>query len=169
MAPSGEILPPGEEGELVTRGFHVMQGYYEDPAATAEAIDSHGWLHTGDVGKVDARGFVTITGRAKDMFIVGGFNCYPAEIEQMLSAHPGVREAAVIGVPDARLGEVGSAFVVWNAEAGEPNGQALIDWCRTSMANYKVPREVHFVAALPRNAMGKVEKYRLERTSDNAN
>ena len=161
MASSGEILPDGEEGELVTRGFHVMQGYFEDPAATAEAIDSEGWLHTGDIGRVDAGGHVYVTGRAKDMFIVGGFNCYPAEIEHMIAAHPGVREAAVIGVSDARMGEVGSAFVVWDSAVGEPDEQGLIAWCRERMANYKVPREVQFVEALPRNAMGKVEKYRL--------
>ena len=161
MAASGLLLADGEKGELVTRGFHVMQGYFEDPAATAEAIDSQGWLHTGDVGRVDIGGYVYVTGRAKDMFIVGGFNCYPAEIEHMLSAHPGVREASVIGVPDARMGEVGCAYVVWDAEAGTPDEQGLIGWCREHMANYKVPRFVHFVESLPRNAMGKVEKYRL--------
>ena len=161
MSPSGEVLPAGEEGELVTRGFHVMQGYFDDPQATAEAIDSAGWLHTGDLGKIDTDGFIHVTGRAKDMFIVGGFNCYPAEIENMLQSHPGVREVSVVGVPDARMGEVGSAFVVWNPEAGEPDERELIAWCRASMANYKVPRSVHFIGGLPRNAMGKVEKYRL--------
>jgi len=161
MAPDGAILPRGQEGELVTRGFHVMQGYFEDPTATAEVIDAAGWLHTGDLGKVDEAGFVAITGRAKEMFIVGGFNCYPAEIENLMQAHPGVREVAVIGVSDERMGEIGKAFVVWDRTQGEPDQTALSAWCREQMANYKVPRTIAFVDALPRNAMGKVEKFRL--------
>jgi HIP---CoA ligase len=161
MGADGRILPRGQEGELVTRGFHVMQGYFEDPVATKEAIDSTGWLHTGDLGTVDEAGFVAITGRAKEMYIVGGFNCYPAEIENLMQAHPGVREVAVIGVPDERMGEIGKAFVVWDQAQGEPNQAALITWCREQMANYKVPRTITFVDALPRNAMGKVEKFRL--------
>lgn len=161
MGPDGAILPRGQEGELVTRGFHVMQGYFEDPKATAEAIDEAGWLHTGDLGKLDEAGFVSITGRAKELYIVGGFNCYPAEIENLMQAHPGVREVAVIGVPDERMGEIGKAFVVWDLAQGEPDQAALIAWCGEQMANYKVPRTVAFIAALPRNAMGKVEKFRL--------
>ncbi len=161
MAPDGEILPPGTEGELVTRGYHVMRGYLDDPEGTAAAIDPNGWLHTGDLGHVDALGFVHVTGRAKDMYIVGGFNCYPAEIEHMLSAHPGVREVAVTGMPDERLGEVGCAFVVWDEAAGEPDAEGLIRWSRDVMANYKVPRVVRILPSLPRNAMGKIEKRRL--------
>ena len=161
MAANGALLPAGAEGELVTRGFHVMQGYLDDPAATAQVIDAAGWLHTGDLGTIDADGFVHITGRAKDMYIAGGFNCYPAEIENTIQMHPAVREVAVIGAPDARLGEVGLAFVAWNDAAVTRDGDALIAWCRDRMANYKVPRAVHFVDALPRNAMGKVEKFRL--------
>jgi acyl-CoA synthetase (AMP-forming)/AMP-acid ligase II len=161
MGPDGAILPRGQEGELVTRGYHVMQGYFEDPEATAEVIDADGWLHTGDLGKLDKAGFVTITGRAKEMYIVGGFNCYPAEIENLMQAHPGVREVAVIGVPDERMGEIGKAFVVWDQAQGKPDQAALIAWCRDQMANYKVPRTIDFVDALPRNAMGKVEKFRL--------
>lgn len=163
MASDGTILPRGEEGELVTRGFHVMQAYLDDEAATREAIDTDGWLHTGDLGTVDADGFVAITGRAKEMYIVGGFNCYPAEIEAMLAAHPGVREVAVVGVPDDDMGELGKAFVVWDDAAGTPDAAELINWARGQMANYKAPKEVEFVEALPRNAMGKVEKYRLTR------
>jgi acyl-CoA synthetase (AMP-forming)/AMP-acid ligase II len=161
MGPDGAIMQRGQEGELVTRGFHVMQGYFEDPEATAAAIDDAGWLHTGDLGKVDQAGFVTITGRAKEMYIVGGFNCYPAEIENLIQAHPGVREVAVIGVPDARMGEAGKAFVVWDQAHGEPCETRLTGWCRDQMANYKVPRTIVFVDALPRNAMGKIEKFRL--------
>jgi acyl-CoA synthetase (AMP-forming)/AMP-acid ligase II len=161
MTADGTILPRGQEGELVTRGFHVMRGYLEDPAATAEAIDAAGWLHTGDLGKVDEAGFVYITGRAKEMYIVGGFNCYPAEIENVIQAHPAVREVAVIGVPDERMGEVGKAFVVWDTALGKPDDAGLIAWCREQMANYKVPRSITFVSSLPRNAMGKVEKFRI--------
>ena len=161
MGPDGAILPRGQEGELVTRGYHVMKGYFEDPVATAEVIDAAGWLHTGDLGKLDKAGFVSITGRAKEMYIVGGFNCYPAEIENLMQAHPGVREVAVIGMHDERMGEIGKAFVVWDQALGEPDQASLIAWCREQMANYKVPRSIAFVDALPRNAMGKVEKFRL--------
>jgi HIP---CoA ligase len=161
MGPDGRILPRGEEGQIVTRGFHVMLCYLDDEVATAEAIDGDGWLRTGDLGQVDEHGFVSITGRAKEMYIVGGFNCYPAEIEHLLSAHPGIREVAVTGVPDAVMGEVGKAYIVWNESAGATDAQQLIGWARTQMANYKAPRFIEFVDALPRNAMGKVEKYRL--------
>ena len=102
----------GEPGEIVVRGYNVMQGYFEAPEQTAEVIDADGWLHTGDIGTMDADGYVAITDRKKDMFISGGFNAYPAEIERLLLTHPDVAQAAVIGVPDERMGEVGMAFVV---------------------------------------------------------
>jgi acyl-CoA synthetase (AMP-forming)/AMP-acid ligase II len=108
----GRSVPPGEPGEVLLRGYHVMQGYFEDEAATREAIDADGWLHTGDVGVMDERGYLRITDRLKDMYITGGFNCYPAEIERLMAPHPAVAQVAVIGVPDERLGEVGCAFVV---------------------------------------------------------
>lgn len=162
MGPDGQILPPGQEGELVTRGYHVMQGYLDDPEATAAAIDGDGWLHTGDLGMLDAEGFVYITGRAKDMYIVGGFNCYPAEIENAIQPHAAVREVAVVGVPDQRMGEAGLAYVVREPGA-TTSEEELISWCREHMANYKVPRTIRFVDALPRNAMGKVEKFKLPR------
>jgi acyl-CoA synthetase (AMP-forming)/AMP-acid ligase II len=151
----GRDLPSGQAGELWIRGPSVMQGYLDDPAATAEAIDTDGWLHTGDIGTIDARGYLAITDRKKDMYISGGFNCYPAEIESLLAAHPAIETAAVIGVPDDRLGEVGKAFVILrpgqSAEARD-----IIGWARQHMANYKAPRQIAFVAALPRNAGGKV-------------
>ncbi|MDG2003748.1 MAG: AMP-binding protein [Novosphingobium sp.] len=171
MSPSGTLLPPGEEGEVVTRGYHVMLGYLDDPAATAEAVDDQGWLHTGDLGKLDDDGFIAITGRAKEMFINGGFNCYPVEIELLMQAHPALREVAVFGVPNARLGEVGCAYVVWDAALEPQDTEALVEWARGQMANYKVPRHIRFIDALPRNAMGKVEKFRLiemEQQSDNS-
>src|SRR5690606_36025916 len=109
---TGNDMPAGEAGEFWVRGPAVMQGYLDDPAATAEAIDAEGWLRTGDIGTLDARGYLAITDRKKDLYISGGFNCYPAEIEKLLAAHPVIEMAAVIGVPDERMGEVGKAFVV---------------------------------------------------------
>ncbi len=162
---SGRAIPDVEvritdEGEIVVRGYNVMQGYYEDPDATAQTIDADGWLHTGDIGVMDERGYVRITDRLKDMFIVGGFNAYPAEIENELLAHPKVAQAAVVGAPDERLGEVGCAFVVPRAgETVDPD--EVIAWSKERMANYKVPRRVEVVDALPLNASGKVLKYEL--------
>ncbi len=155
--PEGRPLEPGAPGEVLVRGFNVMTGYYEDGPATAEVLSRDGWLRTGDVGVLDPEGNLRITDRLKDMFIVGGFNAYPAEIEQLLGLHPDVADVAVIGVPDARLGEVGRAYVVRRPGA-LVTGDDLIAWSRREMANYKVPRAVEFVAELPRNASGKVLK-----------
>jgi len=153
----GRPTPMGEAGEIVVRGYPVTEGYFEDEAATAETIDTDGWLHTGDVGMLDGDGGLKITDRMKDMFIVGGFNAYPAEIEAALMEFPGVAQVAVVGVPDQRLGEVGLAFVV--PRPGETVvADALIDFARGRMANFKVPRRVEIVAALPLNASGKVLK-----------
>ncbi|WP_405972547.1 FadD3 family acyl-CoA ligase [Streptomyces sp. NBC_00988] len=152
--------PPGTPGEVLVRGFNVMRGYYEDAAATAEVLGEDGWLCTGDVGVLDDEGNLRITDRIKDMFIVGGFNAYPAEIEQLLGVHPDVADVAVIGVPDARLGEVGKAYVVRRPDV-TLTGDDLIAWARREMANYKVPRVVEFVGELPRNASGKVVKGEL--------
>jgi len=151
------LAPVGEPGEVLVRGYGVTRGYWEDPEATAEAIDADGWLHTGDVGVMDAAGNLRITDRIKDMYVVGGFNAYPAEIEQVLVQHPGVSEAAVIGVPDERMGEVGKAFVVPRSGAAVDPDE-LVAWCRERLANYKVPRYVEVVEALPKNATGKVTK-----------
>ena len=153
-------LPAGEAGEICLRGFHVMQGYFENPEATAETIDADGWLHTGDIGTLEARGYLRITDRLKDMFIVGGFNCYPAEIEAALTEHPAIAQVAVIGVPDERMGEVGCACVVLRAGAALDEA-GLIAWSRKRMANYKVPRLVRFFDALPVNASNKVAKNEL--------
>ena len=153
----GRSVPAGEPGEVLLRGYHVMQGYFEDEVATREAIDAEGWLHTGDVGVLDERGYLRITDRLKDMFITGGFNCYPAEIERLMAPHPAIAQAAVIGVPDERLGEVGCAFLVLQAGAALDEAQCIA-WCREHMANYKVPRFVRFLPALPVNASNKVDK-----------
>lgn len=155
--PEGNPVNTGEQGEIVIRGFNVMQGYLDNPQATAEAIDHHGWLHTGDIGRMDAAGNLTITDRLKDMYISGGFNCYPAEIESHLLRHPDVIQCAVIGQPDVRMGEVGCAFVVRRAGA-EISESELHAWARGAMANFKVPRTIIFVDALPLNASGKVVK-----------
>jgi acyl-CoA synthetase (AMP-forming)/AMP-acid ligase II len=153
----GRPVPPGEPGEVLLRGYHVMKGYFEDEVATREAIDAQGWLHTGDVGVMDARGYLRITDRLKDMYITGGFNVYPAEVERLLSPHPAIAQVAVIGVPDERMGEVGLAFVVRRAGA-QLGADELVAWARQQMANYKVPRAVRFVDALPVNASNKVDK-----------
>ena len=161
---TGEHLPPGEEGELLLRGSQVMLGYLDDPAATAEAIDADGWLHTGDVGVLDENGYLRITDRLKDMYICGGFNVYPAEVEQALTRLDGVVDVAVIGIPDERLGEVGKAFVVRRDESG-PDEESVIAFSRERLANFKAPREVVFVDALPRNLSGKVLKNELREGS----
>ncbi|MFE6103673.1 FadD3 family acyl-CoA ligase [Streptomyces laurentii] len=162
---SGRAIPGTElrlsaSGEVLVRGPHVMRGYFEDPEETAAAIDADGWLHTGDVGTLDEAGNLRITDRIKDMFIVGGFNAYPAEIEQLLGLHPDIADVAVIGIPDPRLGEVGKAFAVRRPGA-RVTADDLIAWSRREMANYKVPRQVEFLRELPRNASGKVLKGEL--------
>jgi acyl-CoA synthetase (AMP-forming)/AMP-acid ligase II len=157
---AGAALPAGATGEVCVRGYAVMAGYLDDPAATAEAIDAEGWLHTGDIGVMDANGYLQITDRMKDMYISGGFNCYPAEIERLLADHPAIAAVAVVGVPDERMGEVGRAFVV--LRPGQRASEAeLIAWSRETMANYKAPRSVVLVDALPTNASGKVLKTEL--------
>jgi len=166
---TGGEVPRGEAGEVVVRGYTVTSGYFEDPEATASAIDPDGWLHTGDVGVMDGEGNLRITDRKKDMFVVGGFNAYPAEIERALALHPGVAQVAVVGVPDLRLGEVGCAYVVprGGADLGTSGTDPstlesdLVAWARDRMANYKVPRHVEIVDALPLNASGKVLKTEL--------
>ncbi|OMC45244.1 fatty acid--CoA ligase [Mycobacterium sp. IS-2888] len=147
-----------DDGEVLVRGYGVMQGYLGEPEATAQAIDDEGWLHTGDLGNFGDTGRLRVVGRKKDMFIVGGFNAYPAEIEGFLLEHPAVAQAAVIGVPDDRLGQVGRAFVVAKTTVSEDD---LIAWCRERMAGFKAPRSIKFLDALPLNATGKVMKDQL--------
>jgi len=153
----GVDRPIGADGEILLRGDTVMLGYFEDEAATDEAIDPDGWLHTGDVGRLDEHGCLKITDRIKDLFIVGGFNVYPAEIENVLTSHPDVVEAAVIGIPDERMGSVGRAYVVVRAGAQVDEAE-LTAYCRARLANFKVPREVVAIAEFPRNASGKILK-----------
>jgi acyl-CoA synthetase (AMP-forming)/AMP-acid ligase II len=158
--PGVEVRVDEASGEVLVRGYNVMRGYFEDPAATADTVDADGWLHTGDIGVLDERGYLRITDRLKDMFIVGGFNAYPAEIEQVIARHPAVAEVAVVGVPDARLGEVARAFVV-PRPGPVPDPGELAAYCKDRMANYKLPRSFVILDALPRNASGKVLKTTL--------
>ncbi|MBV8302899.1 MAG: fatty acid--CoA ligase family protein [Acidimicrobiia bacterium] len=160
---AGKEVARGDAGEIVVRGYNVMLGYYDEPAETSATLDADGWLHTGDIGVMDDRGYLRITDRKKDIFIVGGFNAYPAEIENTILGYDGVAQVAVVGVPDERLGEVGAAFVVPRA-GGIVEEEQLIAWCRERMANFKVPRRVEVVDALPLNAAGKVLKYELRDT-----
>ncbi|WP_428311506.1 FadD3 family acyl-CoA ligase [Hydrocarboniphaga sp.] len=158
----GNEVAAGVAGEVLIRGYNVMLGYFDDEEETDKAIDADGWLHTGDVGVLDERGYLRITDRLKDMYIAGGFNCYPAEIEKLIAAHPSVAQVAVIGVPDERLGEVGKACLV--LRPGQTiDERHFIAWCREQMANYKVPRYVEVFTAMPTNASGKVLKFELRK------
>jgi long-chain acyl-CoA synthetase len=155
----GLALAPGEQGELVARSPNVMQGYVGGGDVAGATVTDDGWVHTGDIGYVDEEGWIYITGRKRELIIVGGFNVYPAEIENVLLMHPGVREAAVVGVPEERLGEIPLAYVV--AQPGVTE-QALIDWTRAKLAHYKAIRRVEFVDELPRGATEKVLIHELQ-------
>jgi HIP---CoA ligase len=160
--PGMEVAISPDDGELLVRGDFVMLGYLDDPAATAEAIDGDGWLHTGDVGVLDDDGNLSITDRLKDMYISGGFNVYPAEVEQALARMDGVADVAVVGVPDERMGEVGKAYVVPTKEhSASPDD--VIAFAKKHLANFKVPRQVELIEALPRNLSGKVLKNELRK------
>ncbi|MFE4264994.1 FadD3 family acyl-CoA ligase [Streptomyces sp. NPDC056883] len=160
--PLGAVLPAGEPGEVQVRGYHVTPGYLDDPASTAEAVLPGGWLRTGDIGVLDGRGYLSITDRLKDMYVVGGFNAYPAEVENVLLTHPAITDAAVVGAPDERLGEVGVAYVV---TTGPVTSEELTAWTRERLANFKVPRRFTRMDELPRNAGGKLLKTELRRTA----
>jgi acyl-CoA synthetase (AMP-forming)/AMP-acid ligase II len=163
VAADGLDVPIGLDGEILVRGFNVTRGYWDDPDATATTIDTEGWLHTGDIGRLDDDGNLSIVDRKKELYIVGGFNAYPAEIEKLLLGCSSVQQVAVIGVPDERLGEVGCAFVV-PPPGHAPTETDVIAWAREHMANFKVPRHVRFVDQLPRNASQKVLKDELRAT-----
>ena len=162
---AGNDLDTGEQGEILARSECVMVGYLDDPDATFETIDSDGWLHTGDIGIIDAEQYIRITDRKKDVYMVGGFNAYPAEIEGYLLRHPQIGQVAVIGVADDRLGEVGVAFVV-PKPGSTIDTDEVIAWSKENMANYKVPRQVIVVDDLPMNASMKVVKGELRRRLD---
>lgn len=161
IADGARALGSGESGEIQVRGYNVTPGYLDDPEATAEAIDSEGWLHTGDIGALDQSGYLTVSGRLKEMIIVGGFNVYPAEVENLLLQHPAVAEVAVTGVPDERMGEVPLAWLVAR-EGQELDPAEVMAWTKSRIANFKAPRKVRVVESLPRNALGKVLKHELQ-------
>jgi fatty-acyl-CoA synthase len=157
---SGETVPQGEQGELCTRGYHVMKGYDEDPEATRRAIDAEGWLHTGDLAAMRPDGYFRITGRAKDMIIRGGENVYPREIEEFLHQHPAISEASVVGVPDEKLGEVVVAWIRLKPGC-TATAEEIRSFCKDRIAYYKVPQFIRSVESLPMTASGKVQKYRI--------
>ncbi len=158
----GNDVPVDHDGEILLRGANVMLGYFEDEEATRAAIDDEGWFHTGDIGQLDEHGCLKITDRLKDMYIVGGFNVYPAEVENVLRQHPAINESAVIGVDDERLGSVGQAHVLLFQTAENPPSVAdIAAFCRERLANFKVPREIIIVTEFPRNGTGKILKSAL--------
>jgi fatty-acyl-CoA synthase len=157
---SGDVVPRGTPGELCSRGYIVMRGYWNNPAATAEAIDAGGWMHTGDLATMDDKGYVNIVGRIKDMIIRGGENVYPREIEEFLYSHPAIQDIQVIGVPDDRYGEEIMAWIILKP------GQSLTEeevkeYCRGRIAHFKVPRYVKFTEAFPMTVTGKIQKFKM--------
>lgn len=162
----GRTVPVGQPGELCTRGYSVMQGYWNDPERTAEAIDAEGWMHTGDLGVIDAEGYCNIVGRVKDMIIRGGENVYPREVEEYLYRHPKIADVQCFGVPDDKYGEELCAWVV--LKPGETaEAEEIRDFCRGQIAHYKIPRYVKFVDAFPMTVTGKAQKFIMrERMSE---
>ncbi|MDD9707719.1 AMP-binding protein [Seohaeicola sp. SP36] len=157
VGPDGRTLPVGQQGELLTRGYLVMKGYWNDPERTAESIQ-RGWMHTGDLATIDAEGYCRITGRSKDMLIRGGENVYPAEVEEFLTTHPDISQAQVFGLPDAKYGEEVATWIILRPGASMTE-DALRDWCRGKIAHYKVPRYIRFVTDMPMTVTGKPQKF----------
>lgn len=157
---TGKIVPPNTPGEICCRGYNVMKGYYNMPAETARAIDSEGWLHSGDLGEVDEEGYYKITGRLKDMIIRGGENIYPREIEEFLMSHPNVEQAEVVGIPDERYGEIVGAFII-PALGKSVSEEELREFCRQNIAFYKTPAHFFIVKEFPQTASGKIQKFKL--------
>jgi fatty-acyl-CoA synthase len=157
---TGETVPIGEQGELCTRGYHVMKGYDDDPEATRKAIDEEGWLHTGDLAAMRPDGYFRITGRAKEMIIRGGENIYPREIEDFLYAHPKIADVQVVGLPDPKLGEIVLAWI--RLKAGETcTDQEIRDFCEGKIAYFKIPTHIRFVEEFPMTVSGKVQKFKI--------
>jgi fatty-acyl-CoA synthase len=157
---TGASVPTGTPGEVCARGYHVMKGYWNDPAATAAAIDGDGWMHTGDLGVIDNDGYVNIVGRSKDLVIRGGENIYPREIEDVLFTHPAIAAAQVIGVPDARMGEEVMAWIALR-DGAAASQEELSDFCRERLAHFKVPRYWKTVTEFPMTVTGKVQKFKM--------
>lgn len=155
---NGVVVPVDAQGELLTRGYSVMQGYWDEPDKTAEAIDADGWMHTGDLATMDAEGFCKITGRVKDMIVRGGENVYPREIEEFLYTHPAISQVQVFGIPDQKFGEIVVAWLVAKPGA-DPTEAEILDFCRDSIAHFKVPAMVRFKNSLPMTVTGKPQKF----------
>jgi fatty-acyl-CoA synthase len=162
---TGKDVPPNTVGEIVTRGYHVMKGYYKMPEATTQVIDKDGWLHTGDLGVRDKDGYYRITGRLKDMIIRGGENIYPREIEEFLYTHPSVSDVQVVGVRDHKYGEEVLACIILKPGASETQ-DAMIQYVRDGLSKYKAPRYVLFVESFPMTASGKIQKYKLRESGE---
>ena len=162
-----EPVPTGETGELACRGYNVMMGYYKLPEVTAETIDADGWLYSGDLATIDKEGYIKIVGRKKDMLITGGFNVYPAEIEEYLFTHPKVQNVSVIGVPDDVFGEVAVAYIIPH-EGTTIDPQEIVDYCAGGIANFKVPRYVEIVEEFPMTQSGKIQKFKLRENAQEA-
>ncbi|NMN93880.1 AMP-binding protein [Antrihabitans stalactiti] len=162
---TGLTAPRGEPGELCTRGYSVMLGYWDQPAKTAEAIDEARWMHTGDIGVMDADGYVSVTGRIKDMVIRGGENIYPREIEEFLYTHPDIVDAQVVGIPDDKYGEELMAWIQMRSEATPLTAQTVRDFCTGKLAHYKIPRYVHIVDEFPMTVTGKIRKVEMRELS----
>jgi len=158
---TGKDLPHGAEGELCTRGPLIMKGYYKMPEETAELIDKAGWFHTGDMAVIDESGYIRITGRMKDIYMPGGLNVSPEEVEDVIFTHPGVKQVAVLGVPDEDLGEAGAAFVEMK-EGHKASGQEIINYCKGRIAGFKIPKYVFFTDDFPMTASGKVQRFVLK-------
>jgi fatty-acyl-CoA synthase len=161
----GQVCDAGSTGELCTRGYSVMIGYWNNPEGTASSIDSNGWMHTGDLAVMDDQGYVNIVGRIKDMIVRGGENVYPREIEEYLLTHPAVIDVQVTGVPDAKFGEEIIAWVQLDTNAGDITAEDLLEFCRDRIAHFKVPRYFKFVEEFPMTVTGKVQKYIMRRIS----
>jgi fatty-acyl-CoA synthase len=155
---AGRIVPPGVPGELLTRGYCVMQGYWNDSERTAEAIDAAGWMHTGDLATLDAEGYCNIVGRIKDMVIRGGENVYPREVEEYLYRYPRIQDVQVFGVPDRRFGEELCAWIMLR-EGEQATPEDIQGFCRGQIAHYKIPRYIKFVTAFPMTVTGKIQKF----------
>ena len=160
----GRVVPRGDKGELLTRGYSVMLGYWDDEEKTREAVDAEGWMHTGDLGVMDDDGYVRITGRIKDMVIRGGENVYPREVEEFLYAHPAIEDVQVVGVPDLKYGEELCAWIRLRP-GQELTAEQVREYCQGKIAHYKIPRYVRFTADFPMTVTGKVQKFKMRETS----
>ena len=158
---SGEVVPRGEIGELCTRGYVVMKGYWDQPDKTAEAIDADGWMHTGDLARMDQDGYVVVEGRIKDLVIRGGENIYPREIEEFLYQHPDVQDVQVIGVPDEKYGEELMACIILRPGAPALTVESLREYCAGRLAHYKIPRYLELRESFPMTVSGKIRKVEM--------